>query len=204
MIFINFIFITLTLFASNNIIAGNSKIPIIIEQNTTAEIITINGSVHSYTNGSAIKNAKIRFITLEKVIVTSTDNEGHFELEIPKNIIKKSNLLQIDYRGLKHINYESEQLVVSEDEINSPINIQAHLKKSTNTIILHHGKSYERQEPLFYINGKKVSIDHFRKKVTKRRLKKKYNLYHIGLEGINEVLGVETNFGIFLILDKEK
>lgn len=85
------IFLTLFLFFAVSVMAQDQDNELSVK---------ISGNLFSKYNKIFIANADVFFISKEKYIKTVTDKKGYFELHVPRQYIKDSNLLYFNFDKL--------------------------------------------------------------------------------------------------------
>lgn len=108
-----------------------------------ATIITkVSGKLIFKRTNKEISNAEVFFICKSKYIKTITDENGHFTLEIPNELIERKNVLYFDFDKLNNVTYKN-------PDSKSPSSANRDIYENTSII-------FSKKEP---INEKRFEID---------------------------------------------
>ena len=122
-----------------------------------------SGKIYSEENGSPIENAKITFVTIQKMITTYTAKDGTFSMEIPTNLIDNDNVIRVSYDEVinddkESFGYDSNDYVLSKKEMNSNYIIKA---KPLVLILGGIEAYYEETTPIVISNGREIKYKDF-------------------------------------------
>jgi len=169
-----------------------SKIPTEFVQNTNAVLnpqkkiseskptssVSVNSSVLKGSikdeAGVPVNNAKITLVTIKDFFTTYSLKDGSFSLEIPSELIDNDNVIRVSYNEIKkereeHFwGYETNDYILSKEELNSNYNIEAiavelilggigHYSVERNPIVINNGVEIKYKEFLKAQQGKKSS-----------------------------------------------
>lgn len=171
--------------------------------------VTFKGVVKSKGNGTTIKNTKITFVTIQKMLSTYSLEDGSFSIQIPAELIDNTNVIRVSYDEVKNesnerigSDYDDKDYVLSRLEINSNYIIEAY------PLILMLGgmaEHYVEKNPVVIQNQKRVSYKDF----ANARLGKKSScslenkdFYYFESKAAVAIYGEEAESGLFILIDK--
>ncbi|NHN27855.1 hypothetical protein FIA58_019430 [Flavobacterium jejuense] len=185
---------------TTNLKSKNKKRPI---NNTTSNALftIVKGKVVSEKESLPIQNAKITFVTSQKIWITHTLKDGTFSMQVPTEFIDDDNVMRISFDKVEYKNkedyffgFETEDLVLTKKEINSIISIQA---RPLN-IVMGGISSYSEKprEPLVVKNGIQIPFKEF---IKDRSDMQKY-IYFSSKSAI-ALCGKKAQYGLYLSVE---
>lgn len=200
-------FVQTTNLSSKSNIKRNQSKP---KTTSSDDFITFNGKVSTEKGGKPVENAKITFVTAQKILSTYSSKDGSFSLEIPIELIDNDNVIRVSYKKVKikseetnRMGYDDKDYVLSKKEISSEYNIEAY------PLILIMGGigHYVEKHPVVIHNGKKVDYKEF---INARQGKKSScnvenkDFLYFESEAAMAIYGEEAKGGLFILIDKSK
>ena len=140
---------------------GNSK----ISETRLVEYTTFKGKVTSHDMEILIENAKITFVSSQKLISTFSSKDGTFTLEIPTDLIDNDNVIRVSYNEIKNesesskfYGYETKDFILTKNELSSD-----YIFKALPELIYVGGiGSYvEKRDPIVLSNGLEIKYSEF-------------------------------------------
>lgn len=171
------------------------------------------GGVSNIETEQEVVNAKVIFVTKDKLYTTYTNAEGKFELNLPTNVVKAKNILVFEFDDIvMHENkdpdnrwgesYHEVRMILSSDEINSPYSFKVRQYYPVLGGLAFYNSRIPN--PIVYVDGVAVQF----KKYTKERYPKsgepdknpvnelKFSFSH---EYAEILYGKETERKVFLV-----
>jgi len=200
-------FLQTTNLSSKSNIKRNQSKPTITSSD---DFITFKGKVNTQKGGKPVENAKIIFVTVQKVLSTYSLKDGSFSLEIPVDLIDNDNVIRVSYEEVKaeteetyQIGYDDKDYILSKKQINSEYVIDAYPLTITMGGIGH----YIRKNPIVLQNQKKIDYKDFmnaqKGKKSSCNLDNKTFLYFES-EAAVAIYGKEAEAGLFILIDQPK
>lgn len=169
----------------------------------------ITGKIIS-NKGEPIKNAKITFVTTQKLITAYSTKNGTYTLEIPTKLIDDDNVIRISfYEVLNKENvttpyvYEERDLILSKEDFNTEYLIEANptVTRLGGGIVI----SKSRKTPIVIDNGIEINYKDFVKaKINEKSscsLANKEYLYFKSEIAI-AIYGEKAKEGLYILTDK--
>jgi hypothetical protein len=173
--------------------------------------IVFKGIVTSHETGEPVVNAKITFISLEKMISTYTLSDGSFALKIDGNLVDKDNVFRVSYEEVDREmerhgfwGYEDEDIIVSSKEFNAVHEIQAEHLMLIMGGIGHYTREYK---PMVLDNGKEIKYEDFAKMRMKEDSPYSYekkDYYYFEPKFAKAIAGKKAQDGLYMFFDKKR
>lgn len=160
------------------------------------------GKVISDKNGNPIINAKISFVTLEKILTTYSDKKGNFSIKIPNSLIKDQNVIKVSF-DQNNTQFETTDLILSKKNISNNQEIKI---KNSYVILGRVSCSYDKDEAIFLFENKEMTIDEFLKKLKSEELNHlsdKFHFYYFEPKFAKILYSNNSENGIYLLIRKE-
>ena len=168
------------------------------------------GIVISEENGTPIENAKITFVTVQKIITTYTLKDGSFSLELPAELIDNDNVIRVSYNDVVNedekevpFGYETTDYILSRQEIESEYSIEA---KPEVLYLGGIGYYSEDRNPIVISNGQEIRYKAFIKaqqgKKSSCNLENK-DFYYFETKSAIAIYGKKAKHGLYLLIDKK-
>lgn len=174
------------------------------------EVRLFKGIVISEENGKPIENAKITFVTIEKIMSTYTLKDGSFSLEIPIEIIDNDNVVRVSYYEIINKNekeipfgYQTRDFILSKSGIETKFMV-----KAEREILYLGGLHYSSEEriPVVISNGQEIKYKDFIKarqgKKSSCNLENKDYVYFEPSSAI-AIYGEKAKYGLYILTDKK-
>ncbi len=171
---------------------------------------TIYGIVKTEKDGTPIKNAKITFVTVKKLISIKTCDDGRFSLKIPTELIDNDNVIRVSYTNVKAVSneknfyrYETTDYILTKEDLKTEYKIVA----TPELMYLGGISSYSENEiiPIVFINGKEIKYrDYVNTYIGKNS---SYNFqdkdhYYFETEKAIAIYGKKAKDGLYILVDK--
>lgn len=171
---------------------------------------TIKGIVKDQEQVS-IENARITFISIQKIIVVYTQADGTFSIEVPTEIIDEDNVIRVSYTEIKNektnynsFGFETTDYNLSKDEINSVYKIKA---EPVEIYLGEIGSGFSKTDgnPIVVSEGVEIDFEHFLKMQNDKKCS--YSLenkdyYHFASKEAIAIYGQKAKYGLFILVDK--
>lgn len=182
---------------------------IVNENSEKSDSITFKGKVLSEKN-KPIHNAKVTYVTLNKLFISQTNKDGSFELEIPLEVIDDDNVVRISFFEIiteKNQNeknswefYETDDLVLNKKQIFNDFVFNA----IPDGLILGGIGAYDYElnnNPIIINDGVEVSFEEFDKARSGKKSScnienKEY--FHFYSEAAIALYGEKAKHGLYL------
>ncbi len=158
-----------------------------------------------------VENAKVTFITLKKVFLAYTLEDGTFSISIPTELIDNDNIVRVNYEEIKKpaktddfLGFESTDLIANRKDIFSNYQIKA------GPIIFYLGGASliasDTKPNVIIYNGKEIidhnSIRNYTKYIKHR--KENVNIYSFNSTTAKALYDKEDIESLFIIIDPVK
>lgn len=174
------------------------------------DFITFKGKVSTEKEGKPIKNAKIIFVTVQKILSTYSLEDGSFSLEIPEELVDNDNVIRVLYEEVKteseEINrfvYDDKDYILSKEQIN----LEYAIKANPLILILGGIGHYTKKNPVVLQNNERINYKDFinaqRGEKNSCSLENKDFMY-FEAEAAVAIYGKEAKAGLFILVDKPK
>lgn len=180
-------------------------------QNTEPSDTTIfEGIVKSEDDELPIENARITFISLNKLITVYSDEYGKFIMKIPSELIDTDNVVRVSYEEVEstktenkmYLGFKTDDYILNKSDIKTDYNINA----QPDLLIVGGVCIDDRQlTPIVIINGKEVSYKAFIKSNEGKRSKydtKNMDTYYFESDAAIAIYGKKAKGGLYLLFDK--
>lgn len=171
--------------------------------------VAFKGIVISHTLGKPVENAKIMFVTSQKILSTYTSKDGTFSLEIPSSLIDNDNVIRVSYSNTKTENedkkswgYATKSYILSKEQLKSDFSI------ITEPILMRFGGiSYysQNEDPVVLNNGIEIKYSEFMKaqfdEESSCNLKKR-NYMYFSSEFAIAIYGEKAKHGLYILTDE--
>lgn len=176
------------------------------------DFVYFKGKVVSEESGKPIENAKIVFVTIEKLLETRTLADGTFSLEIPSSLVDNENVVRAIYNEVKNSDarkapygYETKDFVLSKKDLAENYIIRAKSRiPYLGGISVYDGS---RKEPIVIDNGVEINfrdfIDAKYGKKSSCNLENK-DYYYFDSRAAIALYGKEAEVGLYLLLNKSE
>ncbi|MGY6647823.1 hypothetical protein [Wenyingzhuangia sp. IMCC45574] len=173
------------------------------------KITNFTGTVYDTLYKRKIYNAKVEFITLNKIYSTYTDKKGRFSLIIPNEIIANSNIVRFSFEDIIIPEYKSIEdasndscaicfnhnqfTVLNKEDISKPF-----LFESTPDIFYVGSADYLFDSdylPLVFFKGEEILFTDF---IKNKDLKVYNEILYLPPIYSEKLLGYENKYGIYL------
>ncbi len=171
------------------------------------ECTVFRGKITSEDLGNPVENAKITFVTSQKLISAYTSSDGTFSFEIPTDLIDNDNVIRVNYNDVNEniegfFGYETMDYILTKKELTAEYNIQAIPQ------ILYVGGigAYsEKSDPIVLSNGVEIKYRDFVKAKLGEKsscsLENKDYLYFSSKFAI-AIYGNKAKDGLYLLINK--
>ena len=171
------------------------------------ECTVFRGKITSEDLGNPVENAKITFVTSQKLISAYTSSDGTFSFEIPTDLIDNDNVIRVNYNDVnenreRFFGYETMDYILTKKELTAEYNIQAIPQ------ILYVGGigAYsEKSDPIVLSNGVEIKYRDFVKAKLGEKsscsLENKDYLYFSSKFAI-AIYGNKAKDGLYLLINK--
>lgn len=158
---------------AENIEIQNQEIA--IKEKSNSEQI-FKGRVVSRINNESVKNAKITFVSVQKIISAYTQKDGSFTMFIPKELIDQDNVIRVSYYEIDEsekekdnfYGYEIEDYILSKNDMETEYSIKATpvqlimggigaYSEEVNPVVIENGNEIKYKDFAKALNGKKSS-----------------------------------------------
>ncbi len=167
---------------------------------------SFRGRIISIKNGKPIENAKITFVTIQKIVSVYSQKDGTFLIELPVELIDNDNVIRVSYEHIAHkkdipFGYETTDYILSKQEINSEYVIKARPE-----VLYLGGIGFysEKSHPIVIDNGIKIKYKDFIKaragKKSSCSLKNK-DYYYFSSKTAIAIYGKEAIHGLYILTD---
>ncbi|WP_430410760.1 hypothetical protein [Kordia sp.] len=200
-------FVQTTNLSSKSNIKRNQSNPKI---SSSDDFITFKGKVSTQKSGKPVKNAKIIFVTVQKILSAYSSEDGSFSLEIPVELIDNDNVIRVSYEEVEtesgkttQMMYDDKDFILSKKQLNSEYVIDAY------PLILIMGGigHYVKKNPIVIQNHKRIDYKDFinarHGKKSSCNLENKDFLYFES-EAAIAIYGKEAEAGLYILVDKPK
>ena len=181
------------------------------------ETTTFKGQIFS-KDSLPLENAKVSYVTINKLYTTTTDQRGQFELEIPNDIVAQYNVIRLTFDDVIYPKrepngnnsfpfeyYENDDLILSKDDIANDFAFYAEpdgLYLGGIGLYAHEAK----YNPLVIVDGVEVPFKEFEKsrfgkKSTCNLENKAY--YHFDYKAAVALCGEKAKHGLYLFFSKD-
>jgi hypothetical protein len=175
------------------------------------DFVVFKGKIISEKNKKPIENAKITFVTIEKLIIAYTLADGTFSMEIPENLIDNDNVVRVSYIEIKMQNeekhffpYGTKDYILTKREITSNYQIAANGPNFT-MLGLVGVESREVQDPVVINNGAEIQYKEFIKAQNGEKsscsLENRDYLYFESKAAI-AIYGEKAKYGLYILTEK--
>lgn len=173
------------------------------------DIIIFKGKITSKDLKKPVENAKITFVTSQKILNTYTSIEGTFSIEIPTSLIDDDNVIRVSYYDIKEkrdnemfFGYETKDYILTKDELKINFSIEA----EPEVLYLGGIRAYsEKRKPVVLSNGVEIKYREFVKAQTGEKsscsLENKDYLYFDSKFAI-AIYGEKAKDGLYILTNK--
>jgi hypothetical protein len=198
---------------SNSIIEGEIINPKTSDDNSISnDFVVFKGKINSGKDAKPIENAKITFVTVEKLIVAYTLPDGTFSMEIPEYLIDNDNVIRVSYYEIKietrekyFSGYETRDYILTKTEITSNYQITANNRVVYDGGIIAYSRE-EKPEPVVISNGVEIPYKEYLKALRKEKsscsLENKDYLYFESETAI-AIYGQKAKYGLYILTEKQ-
>ncbi|MFB9077686.1 hypothetical protein ACFFLS_00750 [Flavobacterium procerum] len=158
-----------------------------------------------------IENARVTFVSIQKIIVVNTKADGTFSIEVPTEIIDDDNVIRVSYTEIKNektrynsFGFETADYILSKDEMNSVYKIKA---LPTIVYLGEIGSEISKTDgnPIVVSEGIEIDFEDFLK--AQKDKKNSCNLenkdyYHFSSKVAVALYGQKAKYGLFILVDK--
>ena len=173
-------------------------------------LTTFNGIIHYNESQKPVRNAKIIFVTINKLFTAYTQDDGTFSIKIPTELIDNDNVIRVSYKEIKKEagqkdwdRYETTDSILTKEEINSIYKIKAFQERRyLGGAVL---RSKTESNPIVIINGQEIDYKEYRNAQTDKtsscNLENKDYLYFNSKEAV-AIYGAKAIYGLYILNDK--
>lgn len=172
-------------------------------------LIVFKGKITSKDINKPIKNAKIIFITSQKIFYTYSSTNGTFSMNIPANLVDNDNVIRVSYNDVNEkredemfFRYETKDYILSKEELQTNFLTEAIPEVSYLGGI---GAYYEKRKPIVLSNGVEIKHREFVKALIGKKsscsLESKDYLYFDAKFAI-AIYGKKAKDGLYILTNK--
>lgn len=167
--------------------------------------IIMKGKITTEIDGKPIYNAKISFVTVQKIISSYSSEDGSFYLEIPIELVDNDNVIRVSYDEIKgnvetKMYYETDDYILTKEDFNTIY----HVKAQEQVFYLGGIGRYSDVErvPIVFDNGKEIKYKDFNQYDRDKFNRKDY--YHFESKYAIAIFGNKAKHGLYLLFDKNQ
>ncbi|WP_299095261.1 hypothetical protein [uncultured Winogradskyella sp.] len=173
------------------------------------DIIIFKGKITSEDLKKPIENAKITFVTSQKILSAYTSTEGTFSIEIPTSLVDDDNVIRVSYYDVKEkrenemfFGYETKDYILSKEELKSNFLMEA---EPEELYLGGIGVYSKKRKPIVLSNGVEIKYREFVKarmgEKSSCSLENKDYLYFDSKFAI-AIYGNKAKDGLYILTDK--
>lgn len=189
---------------------ANEKIDAKLKEPKIEDTTLFKGKVIFKDTKKPVENAKIRFVTKQKILTCHTIKNGTFSMEIPTYLIDDDNVIRVSYEDVKYKSkdeistlYGKEDYILSKKEMKSLYIIQA---ESEQIVAGGIRSSYKRVDPIVLNYGSEIQYSEFEKALAGKKslicnLDNKEQLYFTPKFAV-AIYGDKAKEGLYILMKK--
>lgn len=167
--------------------------------------VIMKGKITSETDGKPIHNAKISYISIQKIISSYSSEDGSFYLEIPAELVDNDNVIRVSYDEIKgnvetKMYYETDDYILTKENFNSIYQVKA---KEEVFYLGGIGRYSDIERiPIVFDNGKEIKYKDFNQYDRDKFNNKDYYLFES--KYAIAIYGNRAKHGLYLLFDKNQ
>lgn len=173
-------------------------------------LVIFKGKIIASDSGKTVRNAKVTFVTSQKIIHTYTLNNGSFSMKIPENLIDNDNVIRVSYDEIivDDLNenlsqYEEKDFILTKDELTNHYVITALPRRIYMGSIVFPTKS---EKTMVLINGAEIKYNVLLKMITNNIdsfHRKDKDIYYFDPKFAIAIYGQKAKKGLYIFNDKQ-